>query len=175
MHKYITDGRQRFEAQVIPANCENYLLRLAHDNLGHNGSARTYMLLQRNYYWKGIKPQVYRYVKQCQKCQQCNSQVVRYNQGQFRVPKAPMDFISMDIIGEFHPPTAEGYKYALTVICMLTGFTWCIPVKSKMAKDIVESYMREVYYKYGGSRKILSDNGTEFKNELFTTVANKLG
>ena len=58
---------------------------------------------------------------------------------------------------------------------MLTGFTWCIPVKSKMAKDIVEAYMKEVYYKYGGSRKILSDNGTEFKNELFTTVAKKLG
>ena len=86
-----------------------------------------------------------------------------------------MDFISMDLIGEFHPPTAEGYKYALTVICMLTGFTWCIPVKSKMAKDIMEAYMKEVYYKYGGSRKILSDNGTEFKNELFTTVAKKLG
>ena len=45
LHKYITDGKQRFEAQVIPANCANYLLRLAHDNLGHNGSARTYMLL----------------------------------------------------------------------------------------------------------------------------------
>ena len=86
-----------------------------------------------------------------------------------------MDFISMDLIGEFHPPTAEGYKYALTVICMLTGFTWCIPVKSKMAKDIVDAYMREVYYKYGGSREILSDNGTEFKNELFTMVAKKLG
>ena len=44
-----------------------------------------------------------------------------------------------------------------------------------MAKDIVEAYIKEVYYKYGGSRKILSDNGTEFKNELFTTVAKKLG
>ena len=110
LHKYITDGKQKFEAQVIPANCANYLLRLVHDNLGHNGSARTYMLLRRNYYWKGIKPQVYRYVKQCPKCQQCNTQVVKYNQGQFSVPKAPMDFISMDLIGEFHPPTVHGPK-----------------------------------------------------------------
>ena len=45
LHKYITDGKQRFEAQVIPVNCANYLLKLAHDNLGHNGSTRTYMLL----------------------------------------------------------------------------------------------------------------------------------
>ena len=99
---------------------------------------------------------MYRYVKQCPKCQQCNTQVVKYNQGQFSVPKAPIDFISMDLIEKFHPPTAEGYKYASTVICMLTGFTWCIPIKSKMAKDIMDAYMREIYYKYGGSRKIPS-------------------
>ena len=29
-----------------------------------------------------------------------------------------MDFISMDLIGEFHPPSTHGNKYALTVICM---------------------------------------------------------
>ena len=27
-----------------------------------------------------------------------------------------MDFISMDLIGEFHPPSTRGNKYALTVI-----------------------------------------------------------
>ena len=85
-----------------------------------------------------------------------------------------MDFISMDLIGEFHPPMDEGHRYALTVICMLTGFTWCIPIKDKKAPSIVKAHMNEVYYKYGGSRKILSDNGSEFKNELFTIVADKL-
>ena len=123
-----------------------------------------------------MKPQVVKYVKSCTKCQQCNAQMVKYHQGHFSVPKAPMDFISMDLIGEFHPPpTDEGHRYALTVICMLTGFTWCIPIKDKKAPTIIKAYMNEVYYKYGGSRKILSDNGSEFKNDLFTLVANKLG
>ncbi|MCG8623453.1 MAG: retroviral-like aspartic protease family protein, partial [Proteobacteria bacterium] len=123
LNRYVQDGKQRFETRVVPQACADNLLRLAHDDLGHNGSARTYMLLRRSYYWKGMKPQVYKYVKRCSKCQQCNAQVVRYQQGQFSVPKAPMDFISMDLIGEFRPPMSEGYKYALTVICMLTGFT----------------------------------------------------
>ena len=35
--------------------------------------------------------------------------------------------------------------------------------------------MRHVYSKFGGSEKILSDNGTEFKNTLFEDVAKKLG
>ena len=34
--------------------------------------------------------------------------------------------------------------------------------------------MLEVYTGYGGSRKILSDNGSEFKNKLFSKVAQEL-
>ena len=33
-----------------------------------------------------------------------------------------MDFIAMDLIGEFHPPSSQGNRYALRGICMLTGF-----------------------------------------------------
>ena len=59
LRKYATDNKQRFDAIVVPAHYTLALLRLTHDELGHNGSARTYMLLRRLYYWKGIKPHVY--------------------------------------------------------------------------------------------------------------------
>ena len=42
----------------------------------------------------------------------------------------------MDLIGEFHPPTSHGHHYALTAVCMLTGFTWCIPLKTKTAEEV---------------------------------------
>ena len=59
---------------------------------------------------------------------------------------------------------------------MLTGYTWCIPIADKSAETIVKAYMsEEVYSKFGGSRKILSDNRTEFKNKLFDQVAQDLG
>ena len=35
----------------------------------------------------------------------------------------------------------------------------------------VTAYVDNVYAKFGGSKKILSDNGTEFKNQLFEKVA----
>ena len=41
------------------------------------------------------------------------------------MPSQPMEFICMDLIGEFHPPTSRGHRYALTVMDMLTGFFWC--------------------------------------------------
>ena len=72
-------------------------------------------------------------------------QIVKYAQGQFKVPTTPMEFISMDIIGEFHPPSSKGHKYALTVICMLTGYTFCIPLKTKTATEVVKAYVDNVY------------------------------
>ena len=58
---------------------------------------------------------------------------------------------------------------------MLTGFTWCIPIKSKTATDVARAYMQHVYSILGGSTKILTDNGTEFKSEVFREVLQKLG
>ena len=57
---------------------------------------------------------------------------------------------------------------------MLTGFIFCTPLKSKKAEEIVQAYLNEVYYRFGGSRKILSDNGMEFKNKMFEEVSKKL-
>ena len=77
----------------------------------------------------------------------------------------------MDLIGEFHPPTSKKHRYALTVICILTGYVFCVPLKSKTAEEVIQAYIDHVYAKFGGSLKILSDNGTEFKNKLFEQIA----
>ena len=86
-----------------------------------------------------------------------------------------MDFIAMDLIGEFHPPSSQGNCYVLTGVCMLTGFTWCIPIRLKKAVDVARAYMQHVYSVLGGSTKILTDNRTEFKNEVFKDMLQKLG
>ena len=148
---------------------------MAHDDLGHNGTHRTYMILKRLYYWKGLKPGVMKHIQRCYHCQRRNKQVVKYATLHFDVATFPMQFISMDLIGEFHPPTSKGKQYALTVICMLTGYVFCVPLKTKTAEEILQAYIDNVYSKFGGLVKILSENGTEFKNKVFEQVAKELG
>ena len=58
---------------------------------------------------------------------------------------------------------------------MHTSYIFCIPLKTKTAEEVLQAYIRNVYSKFGGSEKILSDNGTEFKNKLFEDVAKQLG
>ena len=68
-----------------------------------------------------------------------------YEFGNFEAEPAPMKLISMDLIGEFHPPSSKGNRYTLTVICMFTGYTFCIPLPDKKAETVLKAYMNHVY------------------------------
>ena len=122
-----------------------------------------------------MKPTVTKHIRNCYTCQQRNRQVIKYQKLHFDTASFPMDFISMDLIGEFHPPSKKGNRYALTVICMLTGYVFCVPLKIKTASEVIQAYIDNVYAKFGGSCKILLDNGMEFKNQLFENIAHELG
>ena len=174
LKRYVVDGNNTYETVIIPRVVTAQILWMAHDNLGHNGTHRTYTLLKRLYYWKGLKPCVAKHIKMCYHCQTWNKQVVKYATLHFDVATFPMQFISMDLIGEFHPLTADNNRYALTVICMLTGYVFCVPLKTKTAEEVIQAYIDNVYSKFWGSIKILSDNGTELKNEIFEEVAKEL-
>ena len=80
----------------------------------------------------------------------------------------------MDLIGEFHPAFSKGSRFTLTAIYILTGFTFCISLKSKKAEDMINTYMNHICCPLRPSKKILTDNGTEFKNKLWTKVFDKL-
>ena len=175
LKRYVVDGDNTYETVALPRALTAQILKIAHDNLGHNGTHRTYTLLKRLYYWKGLKPCVTKHIQRCNQCQRGNKQVVKYATLHFDVATFPMQFISMDLIGEFHPPTTKGKRYALKVICMLMGHVFCIPLRTKTAEEVLQAYIDNMYSKFGGSMKILSDNGTEFKNKIFEQVAKELG
>ena len=81
----------------------------------------------------------------------------------------------MDLVGPIHPPSTRGNKYVLTVIDMLTGFTIAVPIKNKNAEMICEAYRDNIYCVFGGSSRMLMDNGSEFKNKEMQEVCDTLG
>ena len=112
------DGNNTYETTVIPRSIIPQVLQMGHDELGHNGTHRTYILLKRLYYWKGLKPSIEKHIKRwkcrflilfatnyevhnikrCYQCQRRNKQVVKYAKLHFDVATFPMQFISMDLI-----------------------------------------------------------------------------
>ena len=78
LKRNVTDNDKTYETIVLPRALTAQVLRMAHDDLGHNGTHRTYMLLKRLYYWKGLKPSVLCYIQRCYHFQRRNKQVVKY-------------------------------------------------------------------------------------------------
>ena len=73
-----------------------------------------------------MKAIVNKHIKQHMICQKRSIQAVKYPQLHLSIPKLPMYFFSMDLIGPTDP-SSNGYHYALMMICMLPGYTFCIP------------------------------------------------
>ena len=48
-------------------------------------------------------------------------------------------------------------------------------MKEKSAENVVQAYLLGILAHKGGSVAILSDNGTEFKNEVLNEVCNQIG
>ena len=65
LKRYVVDGNNTYETIIIPRAVTAQIPQMAHDNLGQNGTHRTYTLLKRLYYWKGLKPSVGKHIKMC--------------------------------------------------------------------------------------------------------------
>ena len=127
----IIDNGLLYTPIIVPDILKDCLLILAHDKQGHNGFRRTYASLRNRYHWKGMKKSIHQHCSRCQVCAKHNIKTQQLKNEHFSSPPQPMEFIAMDLIGEFHPASSKGNRYALTAVCMLTGFTFCIPLKSK--------------------------------------------
>ena len=170
--KLVPIGLHQHEVIVVPTACVPKCISLAHEP-GHNGVNRTYQAMRRKFYMPHMKKRVADYVANCTTCAKVNKVPYRLPEVHSTVPKAPMDFIAMDLIGNFPPSTSDNV-YALTAIDMLTSFVWAIPIPNKTAETIVAAFLKHIH-KFGMPRKILTDNGTEFVNQLFRRVATELG
>ena len=169
-----TEERETFRCIFIPEVLRDPLLILAHNQNSHNGGRRTYMALNKMYYWPGMRSQVFKHCKNCQECMLQNQANTAADFKHFKIPEIPMQLICMDLVGPISPVTSRGNCFILTCIDMLTGFTIAIPIKDKSASTVCDAYRAHIYCTFGGIARILTDNGTEFKNEQMDKLCKQL-
>ena len=91
-----------------------------------------------------------------------------------KIPDRPFDKIAMDLVTDF-TESNKGNKHILTIIDLLTGWPEVILIMNKSADTITKAFIRHYLPRHMCPRFILSDNGTEFKNQIFNKVTKDLG
>ena len=60
LKRYVINGDKTYETIVLPRALTAQILKMAHDNLGHNGTHRTYMLLKKIILLERFKAKCYK-------------------------------------------------------------------------------------------------------------------
>ena len=85
------------------------------------------------------------------------------------IPDRPFDKIAIDLVTEYETSTSRN-KHILTIIDHLTGWPEAFPIPDKSADTIVSTFINKYLPVHMCPRYILSDSGTEFKNNLMDQV-----
>ncbi|XP_019205762.1 uncharacterized protein LOC102076495 isoform X5 [Oreochromis niloticus] len=86
--------------------------------------------------------------------------------------KEPWEVLGMDLIGPL-PETRLGNRYVLTMTDLFTKWVIAEPLKSKTAAE-VSAIMTSKLYTFGMVRKIITDQGKEFVNQLNNSIFSTL-
>ena len=114
------------------------------------------------------------YIQRCPTCHQEKARVQSYPLHMTEIPDRPFDKITMDLVTDF-TESNKGNKHILTIIDLLTGWPEAIPITNKSADTITKAFIRHYLPRHMCPQFILSDNGTEFKNQIFNEVTKDLG
>ncbi|KAJ3706727.1 hypothetical protein LUZ61_010432 [Rhynchospora tenuis] len=70
----------------------------------------------------------------------------------------------MYIIGPIDPPASNGHRFILAATDYFSKWAEARSYREVKASDVVKFFTTNILYRYGTPRKIISDNGTAFKN-----------
>ena len=101
LYRYASDHSKDFCTLVIPKAWRYTILVETHHKMGHQGNNRTYSLIKRQYYWKGMAKDVKDYIQRCPACRQEKARVQSYPLHMTKIPDRPFDKIAMDLVTDF--------------------------------------------------------------------------
>jgi hypothetical protein len=72
------------------------------------------------------------------------------------------------------PLTESGNKHLVAFQCSFTKYVMAVPLKDKTAQAVAEALVNSVVLTQGTPETLLSDNGSEFCNELMSNICDML-
>ncbi|KAJ9515658.1 hypothetical protein QJQ45_002704 [Haematococcus lacustris] len=168
--------------QIVVPDCPELRARIlleVHDAqfAGHVGITKTLERMSRVFWWPRMRSEVRHYVANCDACQRNKS--VNTKPGGLLMPLAiPYDrweSITMDLITKL-PTGDHGYDAIAVFVDRLSKMVHFVPCKESMnAKGFARLFIDNVFKHHGVPREIISDRGSHFTNQFWSSILKLLG
>lgn len=113
------------------------IIKLAHEQ-GHFGSAKTMIMLKRDYWFPNMEDKVKKVINNCIRCMLAEKKKGKGERVLYPIEKraVPLDTYHIDHLGPM-PSTKKSYNYIFIIVDVFTKFTWLYPTKTTTTKELV--------------------------------------
>ena len=115
---------------VILKSLINNIIYEYHKCRGHQGITRIVNMINRNFWWPGMRQSIYQHIRTCKLCVQFSPNKISTRPMHLEIPQVPFAGCAVDTIGLL-PTMSKGNMYGLTFMCLLTSYLIVVPLKSK--------------------------------------------
>lgn len=131
---------------------------------GHTGVLKTRTAMCSRFYWYGMSVDIVNWVLACDQCQKMGKPLAAVQPLQCIKVSHVWELIGIDLTGPL-PKTSSGFQYIMTATDYFSKWVEAFPLKSKSAAEVAHQ-LCSIIYRHGCPKRILSDQGREFVNEL---------
>lgn len=154
----------------IPLQLVSDVLKKAHDHplSAHGGVHKTLERIRRYYYWPGLVADVKSYIGSCETCKSTKAPNGPLRPPMGIAPESQRFFqrIYIDFLGPY-PRSRSGNVAIFIVLDHFSKFVFVKAVKKLEAAIVVKYLREELFHLCGVPEIVVSDNGSQFKSELF--------
>ena len=157
---------------TIPPEDRRSIIENAH-LAGHFQVTTTIERIRRLYKWPGLSRDTEFYIQQCRSCLRNKKYAVSSHPAMSVEVDGIFDRIGMDLVFGFEK-TTEGYCGIMVITEYLSKFVFARPIKSKEAREVFRVLWEYVSI-FGPPAQIITDQGTEFNNNLLAQFTAAVG
>ena len=140
-----------------------------HPLSGHQGQDTTYLKTSEVYYWPNMKKDIIEFIKTCKICQKRSQRKGEAPLEPIKKLAQPFYQVGIDVMGPL-PMTPTRKRYVVVAIDHFTKWIEARALETADAQSITSFIYDDIICRHGVPNILTSDNGTEFVNELITTL-----
>lgn len=158
---------------VVPESMRLEVIRHLHDSVsaaGHRGIDATIRLVRENFFWPSLAKDVREFVLECVACQRRKSPTIG-KQG-YMMPTTTdnaWERLACDIVGPVIK-TIRGNCYYIVITDLFSKFSLAFPMKDTKAETVANILAKKVFAPFGLPKELLTDNGTNFRSKIMSTL-----
>ena len=161
---------------VLPEPLRERAMRLAHEGAlqGHTGTSNTAAYLRERYWWNNLHKDVADFVKKCDICRRARTpQPRRHGLLQQPVRVGDLRLVGIDLFGPL--PMGGRNRYLVVYYDPFSHYLLLDAIETKEDVSVLDSFVKTIVLRGFLPAAVTFDNGSEFKNKLFSTFLDQFG